>query len=228
MNATPPRGGGCIHFVVRAGCIESALVGWGCILSALRRDGGKSLLVKDRTISQPPWGLPVAFNLPRLSRIISVPGQFRQGEQGKHNDKRKEAHGRHQAVPHPIRPRGRRVRKGNREGDRRQPDDGHARDHQAHLRVLQGLLRALQPVRPPAGLQAHAGLQGLHGQGRALRGVQLPQLQQVLRQGRVHRLLRQARQDRAGLQRLPRHEELPQAQARLRRQPRVRRLPQDG
>lgn len=60
----------------------------------------------------------------------------------------------------------------------------------------------------------------------ALRGVQLPQLQQVLRKGPVHRLLGPARQDRAGLQRLPRHEGLPQAQARLRRRPGRRRLPQ--
>ena len=45
MNATPPRGG-------------------GCILPALPKEG-KLPSIKDRSTSQPPMGAPVAFNLPQ-------------------------------------------------------------------------------------------------------------------------------------------------------------------
>ena len=59
-----------------------------------------------------------------------------------------------------------------------------------------------------------------------MRPMQLPQLQPVMRQGRVHRLPEAPPAHVQGLQRLPRREALPHAQALLRRGPRARGLPQ--
>ena len=64
MNATTPRSGGCIHFVVLIGCIESAHIGGGCILSAIGRDGEKIVWLIEQSHPTPPWGRPVAFKPP--------------------------------------------------------------------------------------------------------------------------------------------------------------------
>lgn len=142
------------------------------------------------------------------------------------HEKRKEAHGRRQEVPHRVRPRGRRVGEDDREGGRREPLDGLPRDPEAHLRVLQGLLRQGEPVRPPAGVRPNGRLRRPPREGRAVRAVQLPQLQQAVRGLRVRRLREARPADRAGLQRLPRREAVPRPQALLRRLARAGGLPQ--
>ena len=170
MNATTREAGCRIHFVMPPGCIESANVGGGCIVSAIDRVSRRIAPSGRTTSTTPPWGRPVAFNPPRLFfGIISPPRQSRRGRQKKHKMKKgkKQLTGVQRC----------RIEFGLATGESERMIAKEigvslsmvSREIRKHTyESFKGVLRAHEPVRPQAGRQAHRSVRRLPGKGRAV------------------------------------------------------------